>query len=285
MIFVDTADASDHKGAAEAIAKGIAKGHSKEKPGFYIHTSGTGILCWQDMRTETYGEPPYTQAYDDLDRVSDLTNLPEDAFHRDVDKVVLEASSDSVKTAIVCPPTIYGPGRGPGNQRSRQVYELVASTLKKGQAPQLGRGLTEWDNVHVHDLSDLYVLLTEAAVANKPELDSKLWGKDGYFLTENGTHVWGQISKLVGETAFNKGYIKNKEVKAMEIKEATDFAGFQALSWGVNSKGFGKRARKYLGYSPKGKSLEEEIPDIIESEAKALGIKKGHAEIASGGTA
>jgi nucleoside-diphosphate-sugar epimerase len=234
------------------------------------------------MRTETYGEPPYTQPYDDLERVHDLTHLPGDALHRDVDKVVLSASSPSVKTAIVCPPTIYGPGRGPGNQRSKQVYELVSSTLKQGQAPQLGRGLTEWDNVHIHDLADLYVLLTEAAVANKPELDEKLWGKEGYFLTEGGTHVWGKMSKLVGETAFNKGYIKEKKVKVMEIEEAKEFAGFQAVSWGLNSKGAGKRARKYLGYSPKGKSLEEEIPDIVESEAKSLGIKKGHAEIASG---
>ena len=35
--------------------------------------------------------------------------------------MVLSTNSDVVKTAIVCPPTIYGPGRGPGNVRSRQV--------------------------------------------------------------------------------------------------------------------------------------------------------------------
>ncbi len=96
------------------------------------------------METETYGEPPSQQPYDDLDRVSDLTSLPDSAFHRDVDKLVLEASSDVVKTAIVCPPTIYGPGRGPGNQRSRQVYDLAKATLQNGQAIYLGKGLAEW---------------------------------------------------------------------------------------------------------------------------------------------
>ena len=235
-----------------------------------------------DQRTETYGEPPSTTPYDDLERVSDLTNLPDDAFHRDVDKVVLAASSDAVKTAIVCPPTIYGEGRGPGNKRSRQVYVLVSSTLKNGQAPQLGKGLTEWDNVHVNDLGDLFVLLAEAAVASKADMDDKLWGKEGYFLAENGHHVWGEISKLVGKTAFEKGYIKEKDVKPMDVNEAKDFAGFEALSWGLNSKGFAKRARKYLGWSPKGASLEQEIPNIIDGEAKILGIKKGHAEVASG---
>jgi hypothetical protein len=37
--------------------------------------------------------------------------LPDEAFHRNVDKIVLEAGAQhaaSVKTAVVCPPTIYG---------------------------------------------------------------------------------------------------------------------------------------------------------------------------------
>jgi nucleoside-diphosphate-sugar epimerase len=188
-MYLDTADSSDNKGAAAAIGKGVAAGHTKEKPGFWIHTSGTGILTWKDSETETYGEPPSQPAYDDLENVSGLTSLPDKAFHRDVDKMVLESASNIVKTVIVCPPTIYGPGRGPGNTRSRQVYNLARITLELGQAPQLGRGLTEWDNVHVHDLSDLFVLLVEAAVANKLDMDAKLWGKEGYFLAENGHHV------------------------------------------------------------------------------------------------
>jgi hypothetical protein len=62
------------------------------------------------METQTYGEAP-TMEYNDLDGVEKLTNLPDSAFHRDVDKVVLEAglqNADRVKTAVVCPPTIYG---------------------------------------------------------------------------------------------------------------------------------------------------------------------------------
>lgn len=235
------------------------------------------------METQTYGEPPSQPPYNDLEGVSDLTGLPDSAFHRDVDKLVLGAASESVKTAIVCPPTIYGPGRGPGNKRSRQVYNLVKATLQRGQAPQLGKGLTEWDNIHVHDLSDLFVLLVDAAVAKKAEFDSKLWGKDGYFLAENGHHVWGEISKEVGEVACKKGYIKEKGTNAMDVEDAKESFGFEALSWGLNSKGFAKRAREYLGWKPKGRTLVDEIPDIVDSEARDLGMKPGYAEIAAGG--
>lgn len=234
------------------------------------------------METQTYGEAPSEEPYDDLEGVSRLTSLPDTAFHRDIDKIVLAAGSDSVKTAIVCPPSIYGPGRGPGNQRSRQVYNLVKITLQKGQAPQLGKGLTEWDNVHVHDLTALWVLLAEAAVAGPGPNDAEIWNERGYFLAENGHHVWGEVSKQVGEVAFEKGYIKTKEVALMNVDEAKELAGFEAISWGLNSKGFAKRARKYLGWKPTGRSLKDEIPFIVDSEAKREGIVAGHAAKAAG---
>ncbi|KUJ16152.1 NAD(P)-binding protein [Mollisia scopiformis] len=281
-IVIHTADSSDHPRAAKAIAAGLAKGHTKENPGYWLHTSGTGILIWKDVEDGKFGEPPSQPPYDDLENVTGLTGLPDKAFHRDVDKIVLAAGSDSVKTAIVCPPTIYGPGRGPGNKDSRQVYYLCKLTLNEGQAPMVGKGLTEWDNVHVHDLSDLFVLLVDAALKGDKELDSKLWGKEGYFLAENGHHVWGELSKQIGEVAFEKGYIKEKDVKPMSREEVEKVTGFQGQTWGLNSKGYAKRARKYLGWTPKSRSLKDELPYILDHEATLLGIKKGHAEKAAG---
>lgn len=239
-------------------------------------------MTWKDTETETYGEAPSTEPYDDLENVSTVTSLPDKAFHRDIDKIVLAASSDAVKTAIICPPTIYGPGRGTVNKRSRQVYSLIDITLASGQAPLVGKGLTEWDNVHVHDLADVYVLLVEAAIANKPELDAHLWGKAGYFFAENGHHVWGEISKQVGKIAFEKGFIKEKDAKAMNVDEIKGLVGFEGVSWGLNSKGFAKRAREYLGWKPHARSLEEELPYIIQSEAERKGIKPSHADVAQG---
>lgn len=46
--------------------------------------------------------------YNDWTNVEELTGLPKDAFHKNVDDTVLSAGSDAVKTAILCPPTIYG---------------------------------------------------------------------------------------------------------------------------------------------------------------------------------
>lgn len=266
--------------AAKSIAKGLLAGHTKDHPGYWIHTSGTAILCWHDSETKIYGEAPSQTPYDDLEDVARLTSLPDSAYHRDIDKIVLSTGSNNagvVKTAIVCPPTIYGPGRGPDNTRSKQAYNLAKIILQKGKAPQLGKGLTEWDNVHIHDLSSLFVLLVEEAVSgDKKDIDSELWGEKGYFLAENGHHAWGELSKQIAQAAYNKGFISTQEVQVMSPDEAMETAGFEGMLWGMNSKGFAKRARKFLGWKPVGRSLPDEVPGIVDGEAKSLGLVAGN---------
>lgn len=109
-MILDAADASDHEGAARAIAAGLVEGHSKEKPGFWLHTGGTGILTYEDSDNGRLGEHS-DKEYNDLDKIHELTSLPDHAFHRNIDKIVLETTTkhkDAVKATIVCPPTIYG---------------------------------------------------------------------------------------------------------------------------------------------------------------------------------
>lgn len=106
--MVDTADASDHEGAAKSIAAGLKAGHSNDNPGFWLHTGGTGILTYFDSSAGKFGEED-NKVFNDYSGVDELVNLPHEAFHKNVDEIVLEAGkTDSVKTAIVCPPTIYG---------------------------------------------------------------------------------------------------------------------------------------------------------------------------------
>jgi hypothetical protein len=110
VVLADTADASDHEGAAKAIAAGIVEGHTASRPGFWLHTGGTGILTYEDSKNNRLGDWS-DKEYNDVSGIEELTHLPDDAFHRNVDIIVLDAgtkSADKVKTALVCPPTIYG---------------------------------------------------------------------------------------------------------------------------------------------------------------------------------
>ncbi|KAK0312206.1 hypothetical protein LTR01_003120 [Friedmanniomyces endolithicus] len=264
------ADASDHEGAAKAIAAGMVEGHSEDHPGFWLHTGGTGILTWEDAEKGRLGEHS-DKEYNDWDGVEELTGLPDSAFHRNVDKIVLEAGtkhSKVLKTALVCPPTIYGRGRGPVAVRSRQAYELTKLILNEKYIPVIGAGKARWNHIHVSDLSQLFLLLVEAAAAYK--LDAELWGARGYYLCESGEHVWTELAEKIAKDAEELGFVKKLEKKDLARQAALDVAGFEAVSWGLNSRGKAERARKLLGWKPKAKSIEEEAPNIVKDEHARL---------------
>ncbi|KAJ6002293.1 hypothetical protein N7499_001843 [Penicillium canescens] len=260
----------DHVAAAKAIAKG-AQHHAPERPLWLIHTSGTGILTIEDQRAGTYGiERP--KQYNDWEGVSELINLPSDAFHRNVDEIILGTglqNSASVKVAVVCPPTIYGPGRGPGNTKSIQAYLLSAAVLKRKQGFLVGKGENVWHQVHVQDLSDVYLALGEAASEGGGKAT---WNDEGYYLAENGSFVWGDIQRAVAQSAFEKKLISSPDVESLDAAQTTEVFVAGKYAWGSNSRGISLRARKLFGWNPQKPKLIELIPEIVENEAKALGL-------------
>lgn len=182
-----------------------------------------------------------------------------------------------MRTAILCPPTIYGRGRGPLNRRSIQVPGLARATLEKGFAPVIAPGKTEWDHVHVHDLSAFFVTLVEASRDASKNADPEVFGPRAYYFIESGTHVWSEVAKWIAEEAHRQGYLPaplTKEATVEEVLQSTR-AG---ITWGLNSKGKAERAPKYHGWKGKGQSLKEAIPDVVSSEATLLHLQPHEKE-------
>lgn len=165
------------------------------------------------------------------------------SLHRDVDKIVQAASSDAVKILIVAPPTIHGSGTGPGNKRSIQVPNLTNTTLKFGYAPIIDAGKTEWDHVHIDDLSDLFDKFVEATQDTPKRDDPEIWGKNGYFFARAGQHLWADVAEWIAEEANRQGYLPEPKTKSVPL-EVTKTGLVSAESWGANSKGEVERARK-----------------------------------------
>ncbi|KAK5127897.1 hypothetical protein LTR85_005014 [Meristemomyces frigidus] len=278
---------ADHKASATSIAKGLAA-HEAARPGFFIHTSGTGILLFEDIKSGTYGEAS-DKVYDDLEHVSEVVSLPDDAPHRNVDKIVLEAGtkySDRVRTAIVCPPAIYGPGRGCAKVRSHQIPQLARSTLELGYGFKVGEGKTRWGVVNVHDLSNLYLKLVEEAAAGGTTAEwpgkPAVWGAEGYYFCESGEIVWGEVSQWIATEAHKQGLIETDEVRSLSKEEADKLTPWGSALWGANSRARAKRAREVLKWEPKAPSLREVIKPTLELEVKSLGLEPGHAKRAAG---
>lgn len=114
----------------------------------------------------------------------------------------------------------------------------------------------------------MFNLLVEKAAAK--DQSDELWGAKGYILTENGEHVWGDLSRKIGSEAARLGYISAPKEGSLGKDEAIDQAGFEAVSWGLNSRGKAERARDHLGWKPQKPSLEHEVPNILKDEHERL---------------
>lgn len=149
------------------------------------------------------------------------------------------------------------------------MYELTKLILNQGYIPIIGEGRARWNNVHVHDLSELYRLLVNKAAEHDSSED--LWGPKGYLLTENGEHTWSDLARLIAKEAASQDLIASPKEGSLGKDAAIEQAGFEAVSWGLNSRGKARRAKKFLGWTPTQPSLEHEVPNIIKDERERLG--------------
>jgi nucleoside-diphosphate-sugar epimerase len=259
--------------AAAAIVRGIRSKPAGSQTGFYIHTSGTGIL---GDPSQDYGQPP-DRVYDDIADIKVITSFSMDRWHRNVDKIVLDAATSDpaeqpkIKTAIVCPPTIYGTGIGPVRKRSVQIPDLAKASLRRGKALTVRQGQNEWRNIHVADLADAYVILVEEALKGGGTAD---WNGDGYYFVENGQHGWKDVAKAVATCGFKKGYLKTPDVEPLSVEECLRIQGEPVPGpaiWGVNSLGIASRIRR-LGWQARQPSIWQCISEAVDVEAEDLGI-------------
>lgn len=164
--------------------------------------------------------------------------------------------------------TLQGQGRGPVSQRGRQVYEMAKLILTKKFVPIIGEGKARWNNIHVHDLSEVFRLLANKAAAR--DSSNELWGPKGYILTENGEHSWSDLARHMAKEVASKEGVSALEEKPLSKDAALEQAGFEAVSWGLNSRAKAGRAGKYLGWKPIQGSLESEVPKIVSQEHQRL---------------
>ncbi|KFY86000.1 hypothetical protein V500_07928, partial [Pseudogymnoascus sp. VKM F-4518 (FW-2643)] len=217
---------SDHIGAANAIKKGLERGNG----GYWIHTSGTDILLNPELlkgKKDTAGMSGI-KVYDDWDNIKEVITLPDPHSHRLCDKIPLSlAFSQKVKTAIVCPPTIWGRGRGTGSTRSHQIYGLANLILERGSVvvPHLTTTpKTFWPNVHVYDLSRLYLNIIDSAVTElQGGKGAATWGTEGYYFAENGVHYWQDVAAWLAEEADKQSCLKGGNSLTLEAIEDEKF--------------------------------------------------------------
>ncbi|KAJ5112351.1 hypothetical protein N7532_000396 [Penicillium argentinense] len=250
----------------EAIARGLSK-RDDPKPGHWIQVSGASVISVPDILNGTFGEAA-GKVYGDMDNAEEVREIiRKNSGMRVVDNYLLN-NVKGPKTALIFPPIIYGEGRGVIKQRSVQIPELSRVAIETRQVVQVGKGESTWSNIHISDLSDLFVKLVEKAVQGT---EGDLWNQNGLYFVGNGMMSFGKISQLVADATHRLGLTDSTAVKSLSVDEADKLWAPARVFWGTNARMEGQRASRFLGWSPKQHPVEQEIPTTVKVEATRLG--------------
>lgn len=212
-----------------AILEGLA-GSGKA----FLHTSGTSVVG--DKAAGKFSSKVFHED-------TPFEPLPEKIQRVAVQRAVLAAAAQGVRSVVLCPCLIYGEGRG-ANPDSIQVPSLIRQAVKSGIPRHVGEGENVWSTVHVDDVASAYLLALEGARAGS------------FFYLENGEaslkSIVQSIARLLGSKQAPQGW---------SIDEAVAAWGPQAawFSLGGNSRVNADKARKLLGWKPAGAGLVHEI--------------------------
>jgi nucleoside-diphosphate-sugar epimerase len=220
---------AEHRGAVEAILKGLA-GSGKA----FLHTSGSSIVA--DLAA---GEPT-DRVYDEDTPVHPLPGRRDRVA---LDRTVLAAAEDGVRAVVICPSLIHGAGRGV-NARSIQIPWLIALAKEHGVPRHLGRGENLWSNVHIDDLVELYLLALERAPAG------------AFYYAASGENSMREACQAIGRML---GLGERTEPMTLEQAAAAWGEGAASYTMGSNSRVRAMRARRELGWAPHRPSLLEDI--------------------------
>lgn len=238
---------SDDLQAAKAILLGLKKRYDETgRVPILIHTSGTGVLT-----DNAAGDYATDKVYSDLD-IPLIETLPKTQPHRKVDIEVVAADEKGyVRTYIVLPSTIYGIANtslvklGIQNPYSKQIPNLIKASIDRKQGGVVGKGLNLWPNVHISDITSLYITIFDAAIRGTGEAGH---GREGFYFGENGEHRVGRISEVIAELLFEVKLGKSPEPTVFTEDELQKYFG-GARNLGSNSRARADRS-KLIGWKP-----------------------------------
>lgn len=212
-----------------AILEGLA-GSGKA----FVHTSGTSVVG--DKAAGKFSPRIYHEdtPYDPL---------PEKIQRVAIQRAVLAAAAQGVRSVVLCPCLIYGEGTG-ANPDSIQVPSLIRQAVRSGIPRHIGEGENIWSTVHVDDVAAAYLLALEGARAGS------------FYYIENGEASLKSIVQSIARLLGGK-----QPPQSWSIDEAIAEWGPQAawFSLGGNSRVSADKARKLLGWKPAGADLFHEI--------------------------
>ncbi|KAK4705659.1 hypothetical protein P7C70_g540, partial [Phenoliferia sp. Uapishka_3] len=189
-IVIETVDAVSFA-PAKAFIEGLAAvGKSTGASTHFFHTSGAKLVS-------SHTGIPGDETLSDSSAVYELQKTqispfppmnPVIAVNTDI---IDFAGANNVKSYIIVPPMVYGPGEGFGNKTSIQILALFQIVQATRKVFQVDATETSWMLCHLRDLTSLYITILQAIITKQDPPA----GKKGFYFAENGQFKWNDLSK------------------------------------------------------------------------------------------
>jgi hypothetical protein len=266
---------SDHEPSLKAILSGLL---TRPTPGYLLHLSGTGIVS--DWADEQYLGKANPKTWSDVSSIDEIRNLPARALHRNTEVILHDTvrdHGDKINIAIMCPPDIYGKGKGLAKTHSalvpmyiQEIQNLGGKVFYYGE----GGNLRSW--VHIDDLMVLYLKVVEAAAAGKA---GECFNDNGYYFAATQEHSHLEVARVLGRVLRKEGVIEDPKpapVSLEEVDEMLRIPGYEKLArylFASNSRTKPERAEKLFGYKGEAPGLLESLESEVTDAVKILGVK------------
>lgn len=263
---------SDHEPSLNAIINGLLR---RSTPGYLLHLSGTGIVSdWADA---TYLGKLNPKIWSDISSLPEIRQLPLTALHRNTEAILHDTVAKHggrINIAIMCPPDIYGKGKGLAKTHSALIPLFVSEILNKGgKVAYCNEGTCTRSWVHIDDLMRLYLHVVEAAASgNKPD---QYFNDNGYYFASTQEHSHIETAKATAEILHRNGIIESAEPVQVSVEELDTMAnvpGFPKLArylFASNSRTRAERAGKSFGYKDEAPGLmaclEADVLDAVKA--------------------
>ncbi|GAA0525829.1 NAD-dependent epimerase/dehydratase family protein [Chitinophaga japonensis] len=199
-----------------------------------IHTSGSSIAG--DKAAGEHG--PQTRY-----SVIPTEPLLEKAGRVAIDRTVMGATEQGLRSIVICPTMIYGDGLGL-KKDSIQVPLLRQAARQYQAGVFIGKGANVWSNVHIRDLAQLYQLALEKAPAG------------AFYYAENGEAAIFDIAEVISRLP---GF--NGKTRSLSMDEAIALWGAEGAHFGLGSNSYvsAERAREELGWQPAERDILQHV--------------------------
>ncbi|KAF2731996.1 NAD(P)-binding protein [Polyplosphaeria fusca] len=249
---------SDHEPSLRALIAGLLR---RPTPGHLIHLSGTGIVS--DFQSPDYLGKKNPKVWSDVSSLSEIASLPANALHRNTEVILNQTVAehgDKIKIAIMCPPDIYGKGRGLVKTWSAYVPMFVKEVRGLGAVFWYGEGENTRSWVHIEDLMSLYLNVVEAAAAGGGGAE---WNDKGYYFASTQEHTQRSVAEASAPVLKRLGVMEKSEhvqVGNEQLAAMVSYARWPGLArylFASNSRTVPDRAKRLFGYEGKAPSLLE----------------------------